>query len=69
MTPEQQPITGNEDRKTLNPFVRALSEFYEAFNSRNLERMSLNWAQSDEIAMVNPLGGIKTRMERHQGCL
>ena len=59
MITEQRPITGAEDKKTLTGPVRALSEFYQAFNVRNIEAMSGNWAQTDEIAMVNPLGGIK----------
>jgi ketosteroid isomerase-like protein len=36
-----------------------LAEFYDAFNSRDLEKMSNNWTQTDEIAMDNPVGGIK----------
>jgi ketosteroid isomerase-like protein len=37
----------------------ALSEFYRAFNSRDLALMESNWEQSDEAVMDNPLGGIK----------
>ena len=59
MIPEQTPITGREDKKELSAPLQALSEFYDAFNSQNLEKMSQNWAQTDEIAMDNPLGGIK----------
>ncbi|MBI3755891.1 MAG: nuclear transport factor 2 family protein [Deltaproteobacteria bacterium] len=59
MTPEQLPITGREDKTKLSSYLQALSEFYNAFNSRNLEKMSQNWAQSDEITMDNPVGGIK----------
>ncbi|MDA8106572.1 MAG: hypothetical protein M0Z71_14495 [Nitrospiraceae bacterium] len=33
--------------------------FPDAFNSRNMKMMAENWAQSDEIAMDNPLGSIK----------
>lgn len=43
--------------------VRALSEFYDAFNNRDLEKMSENWAQTGETAMDNPLGGIKRGWE------
>ncbi len=39
--------------------VHALVQFYHAFNTRNMTVMAENWAQSDEIAMDNPLGGIK----------
>ena len=57
--PEQTPITGREDRKGLSDPLQALVEFYDAFNSRDLGKMSKNWAQTDEIVMDNPLGGIK----------
>ena len=59
MKPEQKPITGNEDEKGLTGHMSALVEFYNAFNSRDIDKMSKNWAQTDEIAMDNPLGGIK----------
>ena len=57
--PEQTPVTGREDKKGLSAPLQALVEFYDAFNSRDLDKMSKNWAQTDEIAMDNPLGGIK----------
>lgn len=59
MQPIQTPITGNEDQHDPSSPLGALIQFYHAFNSRNLEKMSENWAQSDDIAMDNPLGGIK----------
>lgn len=59
MVPEQVPITGREDKARLTTPLRVLSEFYDAFNGRNLEKMSQNWTQSDEIVMDNPVGGIK----------
>ncbi len=59
MTPEQKPITGSEKREKLSAPVAALSEFYHAFNNRDVGEMSRNWAGTDEIAMDNPLGGIK----------
>lgn len=37
----------------------ALAQFYAAFNGRNLALMSENWAQTGEIALDNPLGGIR----------
>ena len=62
--PEQTPITGQEDRKGLTAPIRALSEFYEAFNSRDLEKMAANWAATDDIiVMANPVGGIKRGWE------
>ena len=48
-----------ERKGLLSGPMRALSEFYHAFNTRDLDAMSRNWAQTDEIAMDNPLGGIK----------
>lgn len=63
MKPEQKPITGNEDEKGLTGHMSALVEFYNAFNSRDIDKMSKNWAQTDETAMDNPLGGIKRGWE------
>ncbi|MBI3582155.1 MAG: nuclear transport factor 2 family protein [Nitrospinae bacterium] len=59
MKPVETPITGGEDRIGLSGPHLALSEFYEAFNNRDFEKMSRNWADSEEIAMDNPLGGIR----------
>lgn len=59
MKPEQTPITGKEDKADLKGSLLALVEFYDAFNNRDMYKMSRNWAQNDEIAMDNPLGGIK----------
>ncbi len=67
MKPEQIPITGKEDRQSLLPPLRALSEFYEAFNSRDLGKMAANWAPTDEIAMANPVGGLKRGWEEIRG--
>jgi ketosteroid isomerase-like protein len=39
--------------------MRALSEFYQALNGRDIELMAQNWAQTDEAVMDNPVGGIK----------
>lgn len=63
MKPEQMPITGKENKKDLALPLRALSEFYDAFNSRDLRKMTKNWAQTDEVVMDNPLGGIKRGWE------
>ncbi len=59
MITEQTPITGREDKKGLTACLRALSDFYDAFNNRDLQKMAENWAQTEDIAMDNPLGGIK----------
>lgn len=59
MHPVQEAITGKEKQEGLLSPYQALVQFYGAFNSGNMQMMSENWAQSDEIAMDNPLGGIK----------
>jgi hypothetical protein len=59
MTPVQTPITGKERPEDLSTPYQALVQFYCAFNTGDLEMMSQNWWQSNEIAMDNPLGGIK----------
>ena len=53
------PITGKEGQMTNDSTRYALVGFYNAFNTRDLPAMSRNWAQTDEIAMDNPLGGIR----------
>lgn len=55
----QTPITGKEIQGDLTQPYQALIQFYRAFNGRNIDIMSQNWDQSAEIAMDNPLGGIK----------
>lgn len=55
----REPIAGNESQGNLSAPYQALVQFYCAFNSRDIHMMSENWAQSDGIAMDNPLGGIK----------
>lgn len=59
MRPIQEAITGKEEQGSLSSPYQALVQFYCAFNSGDMQMMSENWAQSDEIAMNNPLGGIK----------
>ncbi|MBI4384980.1 MAG: nuclear transport factor 2 family protein [Nitrospinae bacterium] len=63
MLPEQTPITGREDIKGAPPPLRALIEFYDAFNNRDMAKMSNNWARTAEISMDNPVGGIKRGWE------
>ena len=55
----QEPITGEERRGTLTETAEALSQFYRAFNTRDLALMEQNWDDSEEAVMANPLGGIK----------
>ena len=58
MKVESNPVTGNEDKQTLAAPLRALSDFYTAFNNADLALMSGNWAQTDEVIMNNPICGI-----------
>lgn len=59
MQPVQEAITGKEKHEGSSSPYHALVQFYAAFNSADMQMMSENWAQSDDIAMDNPLGGIK----------
>ena len=59
MVPIQEPITGSEPEDGLTTPRQALAQFYRAFNGRDLDLMAKNWLQNDEIAMDNPLGGIR----------
>jgi hypothetical protein len=59
MKPIQNPITGNEDLGDLSQPQQALAQFYRAFNTRDLKMMDENFAHSDEVAIDNPLGGIR----------
>lgn len=53
------PITGDEAVQTVGTPYAALVGFYRAFNRRDLAAMGENWDRSPEIAMDNPLGGIR----------
>jgi hypothetical protein len=59
MNPIQSPITGNEDLGDLSQPQQALAQFYRAFNTRDLKMIDENFAHSDEVAIDNPLGGIR----------
>lgn len=52
-------ITGNENHSNLTQAYDALVAFYDAFNHQNMALMEENWSTAKEIAMDNPLGGIK----------
>ncbi|MEO1054309.1 MAG: nuclear transport factor 2 family protein [Bacteroidota bacterium] len=52
------PITGQEALTESHSPYAALVQFYHAFNGRNLDLMAANWANTSDIAMDNPLGGI-----------
>jgi ketosteroid isomerase-like protein len=57
--PVQIPITGNEDLGDLSEPQQALAQFYRAFNTRDLKMIDEHFAHSDDVAIDNPLGGIR----------
>lgn len=59
MTPISEPITGQTDGATRSPALSALADFYRGFNTRDMATVADNWATTDDIAMDNPLGGIR----------
>jgi hypothetical protein len=59
MKPTEEPITGAEDLGDLSRPEQALAQFYKAFNSRDLAMIDANFAATDEVAIDNPLGGIR----------
>lgn len=65
--PDPIPITGREHPVDPNVPEGALSDFYRAFNSRDLSLMSQNWLTTDEASMDNPLGGIKRGWDEVKG--
>ena len=56
-------ITGNIRPDSAGTPVGALTEFYFAFNHRDIKTMSDNWLDAPDVAMSNPLGGIKRGWE------
>ncbi len=59
MKVDHAPVTGEEIKDHLSAPMQALSDFYEALNSRDMKKMARKWAQTDESVMDNPPGGIK----------
>lgn len=59
LNPIETPVTGQEDCSDTRQVMEALSQFYRALNTRDIKLMQENWADSAEIAMDNPLGGIR----------
>ncbi|WP_319449706.1 MULTISPECIES: YybH family protein [unclassified Mycobacterium] len=58
MTYQQISITGREELGDRSQPIQALSEFYRAFNARDLELAARSWDNGDDSVMDNPLGGI-----------
>lgn len=62
MTPIQEAITGKNFTTTKEETSKihgALAQFYKAFNTGDIKLMQENWHNDINIAMDNPLGGIK----------
>jgi ketosteroid isomerase-like protein len=57
-TTTSEPITGSDDRPDPTEPLGALTEFYRAFNTRDINLMERNWDVAGQIAMDNPVGGI-----------
>lgn len=57
--PIQMPVTGKESISDPAAPLYALSQFYRAFNNRDLALMQDNWEQSVNASLDNPIGGIK----------
>ena len=59
-----QAITGKENLTDIkDDKIKALTQFYAAFNGKDFALMQENWYNHKEIAMDNPLGGIKRGWE------
>ncbi|MDP9051805.1 MAG: nuclear transport factor 2 family protein [Acidobacteriota bacterium] len=59
MKPIEKSITGDEQLTDLSVPQQALVQFYKAFNTRDLDLIDKNFAETDEVAIDNPLGGIR----------
>ena len=62
MTPIETPVTGKDSTTfAADPCQKhgALNQFYKAFNTADMKLMQENWYNDENIAMDNPLGGIK----------
>jgi len=55
----RQSITGHDAGMPKGSALAALSAFYAAFNSRNLDALEHNWAEGAVPVMNNPIGGIR----------
>lgn len=51
-------ITGDEAVREHPGPIAALVQFYRAFNGGDIDLMERNWAQGEDVAMDNPVGGI-----------
>lgn len=56
---ENQAITGLEYSNDGSDPISALTQFYKAFNSRDIALMEENWLHTEEASLANPLGGLR----------
>ena len=56
--PTESPIDGQGAVGNLAEPLQALSQFYKALNSRDIQMMEQNWVASSDAVMDNPLGGV-----------
>ena len=52
-------ITGEQASFQVGTLQTALADFYQAFNSRDIQRMTANWLHTDAVSMSNPIGGLR----------
>ncbi len=56
----EQVICGSESIKDLKDPSFSLSQFYRAFNNRDMNLMAENWSHSNTTSLFNPVGGLRT---------
>jgi len=66
-TPIQVPITGKESIDDPSEPLYALSQFYRAFNNRDLRLMQETWDHSPDVSLDNPVGGVQRGWEHIHG--
>ena len=54
-----EAITGEGNVFKKGSPQSALQDFYQAFNTQSLMKMTDNWLQTEEASMSNPLGDVK----------
>ncbi|MDQ3392770.1 MAG: nuclear transport factor 2 family protein [Bacteroidota bacterium] len=52
-------IIDGKDLPNEGSEIKALSKFYKAFNTKDVELMEQSWLNTEEISMDNPIGGIR----------
>jgi hypothetical protein len=55
----EKPVTGRDEISDPREPLAALTQFYQALNSRDMALMEKNWRATEAAVMDNPLGGAK----------